>query len=436
MVAGATGAEPTNWHSYFSGPVWELDETSGEYYLHLFSRKQPDLNWENPEVRQAVHAMLRWWLERGVDGFRMDVINMISKVLPLQDGPLLPYGRYGDGTGQFLHGPRLHEFLQELHAQVIAPSDKVLLTVAETPGVTVQQALDFTDPGRAEVDMVFQFEHVGLDQGAGGKWDVRPLRLVELKESLGRWQAVLGERGWNSLYWDNHDQPRAVSRFGSDDPAYRALSAKLLGTVLHLQRGTPYVYQGQELGMTNVPFASIEDFRDIESLNHYRQAVAAGEDPDRVLAALRAISRDNARTPMQWNDGPHAGFTSGTPWLPVNPNYVDINAAAQVTDAHSVYAHYRRLIALRHEHLVVAHGDFTLLAPDDPVVYAFLRRLGQVEWLVAANFSADTAGLELPEPDRWTGAELMLGNYPDPQPNGDRLDLRPWEAVVLNRTDR
>jgi oligo-1,6-glucosidase len=436
MVAGATGAEPTNWHSYFSGPVWELDEASGEYYLHLFSRKQPDLNWENSEVRQAVHAMLRWWLERGVDGFRMDVINMISKVLPLQDGPLLPYGRYGDGTGQFLHGPRLHEFLQELHAQVIAPSDKVLLTVAETPGVTVQQALDFTDPGRAEVDMVFQFEHVGLDQGAGGKWDVRPLRLVELKESLGRWQAVLGERGWNSLYWDNHDQPRAVSRFGSDDPAYRALSAKLLGTVLHLQRGTPYVYQGQELGMTNVPFASIEDFRDIESLNHYRQAVAAGEDPDRVLAALRAISRDNARTPMQWNDGPHAGFTSGTPWLPVNPNYVDINAAAQVTDAHSVYAHYRRLIALRHEHLVVAHGDFTLLAPDDPVVYAFLRRLGQVEWLVAANFSADTAGLELPEPDRWTGAELMLGNYPDPQPNGDRLDLRPWEAVVLNRTDR
>jgi oligo-1,6-glucosidase len=436
MVAGAPGAEPTNWHSYFSGPVWELDEASGEYYLHLFSRKQPDLNWENPEVRQAVYAMLRWWLERGVDGFRMDVINMISKVLPLQDGPLLPYGRYGDGTGQFLHGPRLHEFLQELHAQVIAPSDKVLLTVAETPGVTVQQALDFTDPERAEVDMVFQFEHVGLDQGAGGKWDLRPLRLVELKESLGRWQAALGERGWNSLYWDNHDQPRAVSRFGSDDPAYRALSAKLLGTVLHLQRGTPYVYQGQELGMTNVPFASIEDFRDIESLNHYRQAVAAGEDPDRVLAALRAISRDNARTPMQWDDDPHAGFTSGTPWLPVNPNYVDINAAAQVTDGQSVYAHYRRLIALRHEHPVVAHGDFTLLAPDDPVVYAFLRRLGQVEWLVAANFSADTAGLDLPEPDRWTGAELTLGNYPHPQPNGDRLDLRPWEAVVLSRTDR
>ena len=436
MVAGAPGAEPTNWHSYFSGPVWELDEASGEYYLHLFSRKQPDLNWENPEVRQAVYAMLRWWLERGVDGFRMDVINMISKVLPLQDGPLLPYGRYGDGTGQFLHGPRLHEFLQELHARVIAPSDKVLLTVAETPGVTVQQALDFTDPERAEVDMVFQFEHVGLDQGAGGKWDLRPLRLVELKESLGRWQAALGERGWNSLYWDNHDQPRAVSRFGSDDPAYRALSAKLLGTVLHLQRGTPYVYQGQELGMTNVPFASIEDFRDIESLNHYRQAVAAGEDPDRVLAALRAISRDNARTPMQWDDDPHAGFTSGTPWLPVNPNYVDINAAAQVTDGQSVYAHYRRLIALRHEHPVVAHGDFTLLAPDDPVVYAFLRRLGQVEWLVAANFSADTAGLDLPEPDRWTGAELTLGNYPHPQPNGDRLDLRPWEAVVLSRTDR
>jgi oligo-1,6-glucosidase len=283
--------------------------------------------------------------------------------------------------------------------------------------------------------MVFQFEHVGLDQGAGGKWDVRPLRLSALKESLGRWQAALGERGWNSLYWDNHDQPRAVSRFGSDDPAYRELSAKLLGTVLHLQRGTPYVYQGQELGMTNVPFASIEDFRDIESLNHYRQAVADGEDPDRLLAALRAISRDNARTPMQWDDGPHAGFTSGTPWLPVNPNYVDINAAAQVTDPFSVHAHYRRLIALRHEHPVVAHGDFTLLAPDDPVVYAFLRRLGDVEWLVMANFSAETAGLDPPEPDRWTGAEVMLGNYPELAPDKGRLELRPWEAVVLSRAD-
>ncbi len=435
MAAGTPGAEPTNWHSYFSGPVWELDEASGEYYLHLFSRKQPDLNWENPEVRQAVYAMLRWWLERGVDGFRMDVINMISKVLPLQDGPVLPSGGYGDGTGQFLHGPRLHEFLQELNAEVIAGSDKVLLTVAEMPGVTVEQAVEFTDPARAEVDMVFQFEHVGLDQGAGGKWDVRPLRLSALKESLGRWQAALGERGWNSLYWDNHDQPRAVSRFGSDDPAYRELSAKLLGTVLHLQRGTPYVYQGQELGMTNVPFASIEDFRDIESLNHYRQAVADGEDPDRLLAALRAISRDNARTPMQWDDGPHAGFTSGTPWLPVNPNYVDINAAAQVTDPFSVHAHYRRLIALRHEHPVVAHGDFTLLAPDDPVVYAFLRRLGDVEWLVMANFSAETAGLDPPEPDRWTGAEVMLGNYPELAPDKGRLELRPWEAVVLSRSD-
>jgi oligo-1,6-glucosidase len=434
MAAGTPGAEPTNWHSYFSGSVWELDEASGEYYLHLFSRKQPDLNWENPQVRHAVYAMLRWWLQRGVDGFRMDVINMISKALPLQDGPLLPYGRYGDGTGHFLHGPRLHEFLQELHAEVIAGSGKVLLTVAEMPGVTVEQAVDFTDPARAEVDMIFQFEHVGLDQGPRGKWDVRPLRLAELKQSLGRWQAALGERGWNSLYWDNHDQPRAVSRFGSDDPAYRELSAKMLGTVLHLQRGTPYVYQGQELGMTNVPFASIEDFRDIETLNHYRQAVAAGEEPDQVLAALRAISRDNARTPMQWDDGPHAGFTSGTPWLPVNPNYVDINAAAQVADPSSVYAHYRRLIAMRHAHPVVAHGDFTLLVPDDPVVYAFLRRLGVVEWLVAANFGAETVDLDLPEPDRWTGAELMLGNYPESPPRIGRLDLRPWEAVVLSRT--
>ena len=428
---GAPGSEPTNWHSFFSGPVWELDEASGEYYLHLFSRKQPDLNWENPQVRQAVHAMLRWWLERGVDGFRMDVINMISKRLPLQDGPPLPLGPYGDGTGQFLGGPRLHEFLQELHTEVISDSNKVLLTVAETPGVTVEQALDFTDPARAEVDMVFQFEHVGLDQGPGGKWDLRPLRLTALKESMGRWQAALGVRGWNSLYWDNHDQPRAVSRFGSDDPAYRELSAKLLGTVLHLHRGTPYVYQGQELGMTNVPFDSIEDFRDIESVNHYRQVVAAGADPEQVLTALRAISRDNARTPMQWDDSPHAGFTTGTPWLPVNPNYLDINAAAQVDDPGSVHAHYRRLIAVRHEHPVVAHGDFTMLVPDDPVIYAFLRKLGDVEWLVAANFSSEPAEASVPDPIRWRGAQLVLGNYPDQQPAARRLQLRPWEAVVL-----
>ncbi|HZB51683.1 MAG TPA: alpha-glucosidase, partial [Mycobacteriales bacterium] len=259
---GAPGAEPTNWQSFFSGPAWQLDEATGEYYLHLFSRRQPDLNWENPEVRRAVHTMMRWWLDRGVDGFRMDVINMISKDPALPDGAALPGSPAGQGAEHFIGGPRLHEYLQEMHRKVFAPYGPRLLTVGEMPGVTVADARLFTDPRRGELDMVFQFEHVGLDQGLS-KWDLRPLDLRELKTSLGRWQAGLADVGWNSLYWDNHDQPRTVSRFG-DDGEHRVASAKTLGTVLHLHHGTPYVYQGEELGMTNSPFAAIGDFRDIE----------------------------------------------------------------------------------------------------------------------------------------------------------------------------
>jgi oligo-1,6-glucosidase len=308
---------PNDWRSFFSGLAWELDETTGEYYLHLFSRKQPDLNWENPEVRSAVYEMMRWWLDRGVDGFRMDVINLISKP------PGLPSG---NSFALNAHGPRLHEFVQEMHREVFAGRNG-LLTVGEMPGVTLEEAQLFTDPAREEIDMVFQFEHVQLDQGPTSKWDIRPLKLLDLKRSLGRWQEGLAETGWNSLYWNNHDQPRAVSRFG-DDGEHRVAAAKMLGTVLHLHRGTPYVYQGEELGMTNAPWATIDDFRDIESLNHYREAVAEGQSPDDVLRALRTMGRDNARTPVQWTPGPHAGFTTGEPWLPVNPNHTTINAEA------------------------------------------------------------------------------------------------------------
>jgi oligo-1,6-glucosidase len=362
--------------------------------------------------------MMRWWLDRGVDGFRMDVINLISKP------PGLP-----DGDSGVLNncGPRIHEFLQEMHREVFAGRDAELLTVGEMPGVTVEQAQQFTDPARAEVDMVFQFEHVRLDQGAR-KWDLRPLRLRELKASLSRWQVGLAERGWNSLYWNNHDQPRAVSRYGDDAPEHRVRAAKLLGTVLHLQRGTPYVYQGEELGMTNAPFARVEDFRDIESLNHYAEAVAAGEDPEQVLAAMRKKGRDNARTPMQWDASAHAGFTTGEPWLPVNANHAEINAHAAVADPDSVFHHYRRLIELRHELPVVAHGDFTLLAPDDEHVYAYTRRHEGTELLVLANFSPDT--VTAPVPEDWAGTELLLSNYDD-APGG--LTLRPWEARVHAR---
>ncbi len=423
MPAGQPGAEPTNWGSSFSGSAWQFDESSGEYYLHLFSRKQPDLNWENSEVRAAVYAMMRWWLDRGVDGFRMDVINMISKDTALPDGAMLGSGQVGQE--HFLNGPRIHEFLHEMHQEVFAGRKGQLLTVGEMPGVTVEQARLYTDPERAEVDMIFQFEHVGLDY-AGSKWQHRRLVLTELKGSLGRWQAGLADVGWNSLYWNNHDQPRAVSRFG-DDGAYRVRSAKALGTVLHLHRGTPYIFQGEELGMTNYPFASIADFKDIESLNHYAQAVAGGQDPAAVLQALRGPSRDNARTPMQWDASASSGFTTGTPWLRVNPNFREINAEAAGKDPDSVLSHYRKLIALRHQEPAVANGDFRMVLADDQQIYGFTRRLGDVELLVLANLSGETADAG-PRPE-WDDAELLLSNVGD----GRSELLQPWEALVLRR---
>jgi len=429
MQPGQPGAEPTNWRSYFSGPAWELDEATGEYYLHLFSRKQPDLNWEEPEVREAVHAMMRWWLDRGVDGFRMDVINMISKDPALPDGVPGP-GGLGDGRPHFISGPRIHELLQEMHRAVLADRDE-LLTVGEMPGVTVEDARLFTDPQRGEVDMVFQFEHVQLDQGAT-KWDVRPLDLRDLKASFGRWQAGLAERGWNSLYWNNHDQPRVVSRFG-DDGEHRVRSAKLLGTLLHLHRGTPYVYQGEELGMTNFPFSRIEDFRDIEALNHHAEEVAAGARSEDVVAAMRPMTRDNARTPMQWDASEHAGFTTGTPWIAVNPNHVEVNAQAERADPDSVFHHYRRLIALRHEEPAVALGDFTMLLADDPQVYACLRRLEGTEVLMVANVSGEPAVAAVPDAAAWARAELVLTNAPAPAADATELALEPWEARVLRR---
>jgi oligo-1,6-glucosidase len=397
-------SEPTNWRSFFSGPTWDLDDATGEYYLHLFSRKQPDLNWENPEVRQAIYSMMRWWLDRGVDGFRMDVINMISKDTSLPDAP------GGDGSPYYISGPRIHEFVQEMHREVFAGRDE-LLTVGEMPGVTLEDGKLFTDPARGELDMVFQFEHVQLDE-VGSKWDYRPLRLRDLKRSFGRWQAGLAERGWNSLYWNNHDQPRVVSRFGDGSPE----AAKMLGTVLHLHRGTPFVYQGEELGMTNYPFASIDEFRDIESLNHYAEAGPSS------LPALRDRSRDNARTPMQWDGSRNAGFTTGTPWLPVNPNHERINAEAARADPDSVFHHYRRLIELRHSEPAVVHGDFTMLLEEDERVYAFTRRHEDVELLVLGNFSGDAVPVDL---TGWEEADVLVGKPGD--------GLGPWEARVYRR---
>jgi oligo-1,6-glucosidase len=425
---GTPGAEPNNWGSAFSGPAWEYDQASGEYYLHLFSKKQPDLNWENPEVRAAVYDMMYWWLDRGVDGFRMDVINFISKDQALPDGPKADGMLYGDGGPHYICGPRIHEFLQEMYQEVFAGRDKDLLTVGEMPGVTVEDAVLFTDPAREEVDMVFQFEHVALDQEGGNKWRPKKLLLTDLKRSLGRWQEALGERGWNSLYWGNHDQARAVSRFG-DDGQYRELSAKMLAAVLHLHRGTPYVYQGEELGMTNMTFGAISDYRDIEVLNHHREATThLGHTDAEVLAALAPLNRDNARTPVQWDATRHGGFTTGSPWIVVNPNANTINAAAQVDDPDSVYNFYRRVIALRHRDPVVAHGDFTMLLPDDEHIYAFRRSLPDAELLVLGNFSGTARTADVGDPT-WSEAAFVLGNYP---PNAG-LRLRPWEVKVFRR---
>jgi len=428
MEPGTPGAEPNNWGSVFGGPAWEWDPATGEYYLHLFSRKQPDLNWENPAVRSAVHEMMRWWLDRGVDGFRMDVINFISKVPGLPDGTVTG-AAYGDGSASFLNGPRIHEFLHEMYEQVFAGRD-ALLTVGEMPGVTVEQARLYTDPAREEVDMVFQFDHVWADRGPD-PWVLQRLKLTDLKAIFGRWQAGLADVGWNSLYWNNHDQPRVVSRYG-DDGDFRVESAKMLGAVLHLHRGTPYVYQGEEIGMTNYPFGGIGDFRDIEALGQYAQAVEKeGHAPEDVLTVLRARGRDNARTPMQWDDSPHAGFTTGTPWLPANPRYPEINAARARKDPDSVYHWYRGLIELRHTEPAVVHGDFTMLLPHDEQLYAYTRRLDSTELLVIGNFGGTPARAELPDPAAWDRAELVMNNTA--QPPADWV-LGPWQAVIYRRT--
>ena len=422
--------KPNNWGSFFSGSAWEYDETTREYYLHIFSKRQPDLNWENPAVRCEVYDMMRWWLGRGVDGFRMDVINFISKVTGLPDGAVAPGEEYGDGTPYVFSGPRIHEYLQEMHAQVFAHNGRELLVVGEMPGATVEDAALFTDPARNEVNMVFQFEHMEIDSGQS-KYDLRPFSLTALKASLGRWQEGLAERGWNSLYWNNHDQPRVVSRFG-DDGKFRERSAKMLGAVLHMHRGTPYVYQGEELAMTNTSFGGIEDFADIEAINHFTAATALGKPPSDVLDALRARGRDNARTPMHWDGSPHAGFTSGTPWLAANPNYPEVNAQSQVEDPTSVFNFYRRLIELRHEEPVVADGDFTMILREHPQVYGFTRRLVDVELLVLGNFSSAPVLAQVPDAVTWLASELLLTNMGEGSEDTS-MELAPWEARIYRR---
>ena len=420
------GSLPNNWGSFFSGSAWEWDSTSEEYFLHFFSKKQPDLNWENPDLRAAIYAMMNWWLDKGVAGFRMDVINLISKVPGLPDGERQPGDEFGNGFPFTANGPRLTEFLQEMHREVFAHRKDVFLTVGECPGIRAEFATEITNPDNHMLDMVFQFEHVGIDQG-NGKWDELPFDLRKLKASLGYWQTQLGEGGWNSLYWDNHDQPRIVSRWANDGE-FRVESAKMLATVLHFHRGTPYVYQGEELGMTNFPFESIDQFRDLETLNHYASVVEHNGDVETTLKAFRKFGRDNARTPMHWDGSVDAGFTRGTPWLAVNPNHTHINAAQQIGDPDSIFHFYRRLISLRKVDALMVDGEFTMLLPDDPQVYSFTRMSDSAGLVLVANWSNDACVRDLPAYS--DDAVTYVHNYPDPPALSRSVHLRPWEVVV------
>lgn len=425
---GKDGKEPNNWKSTFSGSAWQYDENTEEYYLHIFSKKQPDLNWENPKLRQEVYDMMRFWLDKGIDGFRMDVINFISKVDGLPDAPNPEGKKYVSGSRYFMNGPRIHDYLQEMHREALADYD--VMTVGEMPGVNVEQAKLYTDESRNEVNMVFQFEHVDLDSGPGGKWDLKPLQLTDLKKNFTKWQMGLEDIGWNSLYLNNHDQPRMVSRFGNDKQ-YRVESAKMLATFLHMLKGTPYVYQGEEIGMTNVRFDSIDDYKDIETLNMYDEKVnQQGEDPAKVMESIYVKGRDNARTPFQWDDSEHGGFTTGTPWIQVNPNYPQINARQAVADENSIYHYYRKLIQLRKEQQIIVHGRYDILLPEDENIYVYTRTLGSQKLLVILNFTGEEQSFTLPADLQDKKSDVLVSNYEPAPEYVSSIPLRPYEAIV------
>lgn len=424
---GKDGKEPTNWESFFSGSAWEYDETTDEYFLHLFSKKQPDLNWENPKLRREVYDMMNWWIDKGVDGFRMDVINLISKA-GYQDAPNMQGKKYVSGAEYFFNGPKIHEYLQEMNKEVLS---KGVVTVGETPGVDVEQAKLYTGSDRNELNMVFQFEHMDLDSGPGGKWDLRPLKLKDLRDNFTKWQKGLEGEGWNSLYLNNHDQPRMVSRFGNDGK-YRVESAKMLATFLHTLQGTPYIYQGEEIGMTNVKFDSIEKYKDIETLNMYNEKVKENkEDEAKVMESIYVKGRDNARTPVQWNASEHAGFTTGTPWIAVNPNYKEVNVEQAVADPDSIFHYYKQLIKLRKENDVIVYGTYDVLLDDHEQIYAYTRTLKKEKLLVILNFSDHRPVFRLPEDMICRDVEVLISNYEQPEePDVSSIKLRPYEAVV------
>jgi len=423
---GVNGKEPNNWGGVFGGSAWEYDPQTQMYYMHLFSKKQPDLNWENEKVRQEVYDMMKFWCEKGIDGFRMDVISMISKDQRFPDGEM-NNGLYGDFGPYCVHGPRIHEFLQEMNREVLSKYD--IMTVGETAGVTIEEAQKYAGDDRNELNMVFQFEHVENGNGDYGKWTTEKYDFKEFKRIIIKWQEELQGKAWNSLFLGNHDQPRSVSRFGNDNPAYRETSAKMLATCLHMMQGTPYVYQGEELGMTNIYFDKLEDYRDIESINFFTEFTESGlMTPEYMMKCLMLRSRDNARTPMQWNDSKQAGFTDGEPWIKVNPNYKEINAAQQLEDPNSIFHYYQKLIRLRKEKDIIVYGGFEPLYRDDEQIFAYTRKQDQEKLLTVCNFSDQNAEVEVPE--EFKDAECLITNLGRKVFEAKTV-LKPYEAFVL-----
>ena len=426
---GKDGKEPNNWGSCFSGSAWKYDPQTDMYFLHLFSKKQPDLNWDNPVVRQEVFDMMNWWLEKGVDGFRMDVISLISK-----EQPELPDKEPGiNGYATFnvsANGPHVHEYLQEMRQKALNNADTI--TVGECSGVTLEEAKKYARSDEKELNMVFQFEHMDVDSDEkAGKWTTRKMDLRNLKKILTRWQKGLQDIAWNSLYWENHDQPRSVSRFGNDSDEYREISAKMLATCIHMMQGTPYVYQGEELGMTNCPFNTLDNFRDLESINAFHELTEQGKMTEEdMMAAIGYKGRDNARTPMQWDDSAYAGFSTATPWIMVNPNYTKINAKDQVNREDSVFKYYQKLIKLRHESELIVYGTYDLILDDDKDIYAYIRTLGDEKLIVYCNFSENTREVELPE--EFVNKKVLISNYSDAKAN-QKITLRPYEAIVIQK---
>ncbi|MFA9397639.1 MAG: alpha-glucosidase [Clostridiaceae bacterium] len=426
------GVAPTNWHSFFGGSTWEYDENTEEYYLHLFSKKQPDLNWENPKVRQEVYDLMKFWLDKGVDGFRMDVINAISKDQSYPEGTIIEGYNYGDGSKYYINGPKVHEFLKEMNKEVLSKYDAA--TVGETPNVDPDEALKYVGEDRDELNMLFQFDHMSVLDGKYGKWSSTSLDLVKLKNIMSKWQTELYNKGWNSLYWNNHDQPRVLSRFG-DDTKYKLESAKMLGTCLHMMQGTPYIYQGEELGMSNVYFDNLKDYKDIETFNAYKELVDSGIFTHKeMMDAIHKVGRDNARTPMQWNNSENAGFSKAKPWIAVNPNYKNINTKDQINDENSVLNYYKKLIKLRKKNEVIVYGKYKLLLENDKNIFAYTRTLANEVLLTVCNFSSESQKFYLKNNLDFLSKKLLITNYNNYNKalidDVNSFQLNPYEARV------